>query len=119
MRSDKKAMMIELITSWIIKAFSAFAPKWEPAELGTARMGRQTGIIQSFLLQNFFPTSENFFSFLPLPTDYCILPTASLGASAQTQAFVRATPGSARAGIGFVRAVPGSARGSQASARIA
>jgi hypothetical protein len=81
MRSDKTAMMIELITSWILTTFSAFAPKWELAELGTAFRGSKIELLQGFPLQNFSPTSENFFSFLPclprwkagLSTAYCVL----------------------------------------------
>ena len=57
-----------MLTFWIITAFSVVAPKWELAELGTAWMGRQIRLFDSLPLDKFSPTSELFFSFLPLPT---------------------------------------------------
>jgi hypothetical protein len=66
-----------VLTGRILMAFSAFAPKWEPAKMGTAWRGRLFRLFDSLPLDKFSPTSEIFFSFLPLPTDYCILPTAS------------------------------------------
>jgi hypothetical protein len=107
--------LIELITSWIITAFSAFAPKMQGGWMGTALSGSNSRAFPSY----FLPNPRNFFSFLPRPTTCDLRPTASLGAGAKTQAFVRAPPGSARAGIGFVRAAPGSVRVSPVSVRIA
>jgi hypothetical protein len=68
-------MMIELITNWIVTAFSSFTPKWEPAKMGAALPGFQTELFQSLPLQNFSPTSENSFLFPPylLPAIYYLL----------------------------------------------
>jgi hypothetical protein len=69
-----------MLTGWILMAFSDLAPKGELAELGTAGMRRQIGLFMGFPLQNFPPTSENSFLFLPylprwkagLSTIYCV-----------------------------------------------
>jgi hypothetical protein len=119
MRSDKTAMMIELLTGLIIKAFSAFAPKITGCRMGAAFRARGIGPIQPAPLDNLSPTSELFFSFLPRPTTCDLRPTVLPGAGAKTQAFVRAAPGSARAGIGSARAAQGSARVSPVSVRVA
>jgi hypothetical protein len=71
--------LIEMITGWILTAFSAFVPKNEGCRMGTAFSGRGIEPIQPLLLNNFSPTSENISSFLALPTAYCILPTAFFG----------------------------------------
>ena len=99
--------LIEILTGWILKVFSAFAPKRQGCRMETAFRGRGIGPIQPPQLTKFSPTSEIFFSFLPLPTACCLLPTALLGAGAKTQAFVRATPGSARVSPVSVRIAQG------------
>jgi len=118
--------MIELITRWIIKAFIGIAPfvAWFP--MGTPLFHLPNRHLFWLVLDDFFPTSENFFSFSPLPTDYCLLHTASLGLFPKSrgivriaQGFVRTGIGSVRAGIGSARVAPGSARAAQGSVRIA
>jgi hypothetical protein len=69
--------IIEMLTGWIITVFSFFAPQWELAKMGAAWRGRPFRLFDSLPLDKFSPTSEFFFSFLPLPTAYCLLPTAS------------------------------------------
>jgi hypothetical protein len=76
MRSDKTAMMIELITSWIITVFSIFAPKWEPAKMGAALPGFQTELFSSFPLQNFLQPLKIYFFFILYPLSF-LLSTAS------------------------------------------
>jgi hypothetical protein len=73
MREAKEVFLI--LTGWILMDFSAFAPKWAPAELGTANWSLKTELFQGLSLQNFLPTSENSFLFLPdlLPTIYYLL----------------------------------------------
>jgi hypothetical protein len=50
--------LIEILTGWILTAFSAFAPKWELAKMGTAWMGRLFRLFDSLPLDKFSPTSE-------------------------------------------------------------
>jgi hypothetical protein len=52
--------LIELITSWILIAFSAIAPIGTGARMGTVIMGTKAALFQP----TFFPTSEFFSSFL-------------------------------------------------------
>jgi hypothetical protein len=72
--------MIDHLTTWILKAFSAFAPKRAGGRTGAAFFERRIGPIQPLPLYNFSPTSENFFSFLPRPATCDLRPTAFLGA---------------------------------------
>ena len=78
--SDGSKMLIEILTSWILKAFLGFVPKWTGGRMETAWMSALFRPGYSLPLNKFSPTSENFFSFSSLTTDYCILPTAYLGA---------------------------------------
>ena len=116
--SDNLRIAIKILTAWILKAFSAIVPMGTGARMGTASMGLLFRPGYSLPLYNFSPTSENFFSFSSLPTDYCILPTATLGAFPKMRPPVRIAPGSARAGIGSARVAPGSVRVSPVSVRV-
>ena len=62
---DEWKIRIKLLTSWIIMAFSAIAPKWTGARMGAAFLDRQIRPIQPLPLNDFSPTSENLFLFLP------------------------------------------------------
>jgi len=115
---DELMIKIEFITSLILMAFLSFVPKMTRCVMGTALSRPQIQLFRRPPLNKFSPTSEYFSSFSPLPPVYCLLSSASLGAGAKTQAFVRVAPGSARAGIGSARAAPGSVRIAQVSARI-
>jgi hypothetical protein len=80
-------MMLEMqkilliLTAWIINVFLGFAPEWHPLETGAAEIGANFGLFLRLPLNKISLTSEIFFLFLPLPTDYCILPTALFGAT--------------------------------------
>ena len=85
-------IVIASLTSWILTVFSIFVPWWHRAEVGTARRlskGPQFRLDYNLTPRNFFPTSENSFSFLPRPTTYDLLPTPHLGAFPKTDTFVR------------------------------
>ena len=72
--------MIEFITSWFLKAFSAFAPKKAGHRTGAAQIGGKSPAFQS----DFFPNLRNFLLFSSptydlQPTTYCLsLPEAHL-----------------------------------------
>jgi hypothetical protein len=66
---DEMKVWKDLITSWILTAFSAFVPKRAGGRMGTAWMGLIAGLFDSL----FSPTSKYFFSFSSLPTVCCLL----------------------------------------------
>jgi len=71
--SDGLKSWIKLLTSWILTAFSAIAPKWTGARMGTVSMGAMAGVFNP----SFSPTSEKFFFFSSLYPLYFILQSAS------------------------------------------
>jgi hypothetical protein len=78
--SDELKIRIKMLTSWIVMAFSANAPKGTGARMGAAFLDRQIRPIHPLPLHKFSPTSENFFPFLPdlrLATYHLLLPRAS------------------------------------------
>ena len=87
MRSDKTAMMIELLTGLIIKAFSVFAPKRAGCRMGTGQMGAIAGLFHP----TFFPTSENFSSFFTFIL-YTLSAKISGATRPKSQAYSQGTP---------------------------
>ena len=79
--SDEWKSIIELITGWILRVFSAIAPKMIGRRMGTAQMGAFDGLFQP----TFFPTSEFFSSFLTF-----ILYTLSFNPRLSTRPFFEA-----------------------------
>jgi len=79
--SDELMIEIEILTSWILSAFLSFVPNWDLLNSGPPETGTKPGAFFRLPLDTFSPTSELFFHFLTLPTYYCILPTAILGAA--------------------------------------
>jgi len=74
--SDELMILIELLTVWILKAFSFFVPKGTGGRMGTVQMGTMPGLFPP----TFFLTSENIFFFLPF-----ILYTLSFSPSPPTR----------------------------------
>ena len=101
--SDGLKSWIELLTSWILTAFSIFVPKRTVGRMGTVFFERRIETIQPLPLNKFSPTSENFFSFPPLPTACCLLPTAFWAPLPKTQCLVRARQPLVRSWQCFVR----------------
>jgi len=68
---EKWKSLIESLTSWILKAFSAIVPMRTVGRMGTIQMGAMAGLFHP----TFFPTSEIFLLFFPClpPTAYCLL----------------------------------------------
>jgi len=82
--SDGLRRMIELITSWIVKAFLGFVPNWDPLKSGQAKTGTKAQAFASA----FFPNLRKILSFSSLTTDYRLLTTASSPLSRKTPTFV-------------------------------
>jgi len=78
--SDELMIKIEILTAWILMAFLGFVPNWDPLKSGPPKTGAKPGAFFRLALNTFWPTSELFFHFLTLPTDYPILHTPLLGA---------------------------------------
>ena len=79
--SDEWKMAIELITGWILRVFSAIAPKMRGYRMGTGQMGAFADLFHP----TFFPTSEYFSSFFTL-----ILFTLSFNPCLSTRPFFEA-----------------------------
>jgi len=94
--SEEWKTMIELITGWILKAFSAFAPKMMGCRMGTAQMGAIAWLFQP----TFFPTSEFFSSFLTF-----ILYTLSFNPHLSTRSFFEAYLSLTRAYLSLIKAI--------------
>jgi len=86
----------ELITGWILKVFSAIAPKWKGARMGTGQRGAFAGLFQP----TFFPTSEYFSSFLTF-----ILYTLSFNPHLSTRSFFEAYLSLNRAYLSLIKAI--------------
>jgi len=72
--------MIELVTTWILKAFLSFVPKMHPPEMGTAKIGAKLGL---FLRPPHDQNSLSLYNFSKIllgsrltatmkPTAYCV-----------------------------------------------
>jgi len=74
--SDGWEIMIDLVTSWILTAFSAFVPKITGCRMGTAPNGDKGQALPA----DFFPNLRIFSSFFPclLPAVYCLLLLSNL-----------------------------------------
>ena len=79
--SDEWKILIELITGWILRVFSAIAPKMMGRRMGTAPMGAFAGLFHP----TFSLTSEYFSSFLTF-----ILYTLSFNPRLSTRSFFEA-----------------------------
>jgi len=71
--SDELKILIELLTRWILMAFSSFVPKITGCRMGTGQLGDKGRAFPSRFSSNF----RKILTFFPLPTAYCLLPTAS------------------------------------------
>ena len=65
MRSDKTAMMIELITNWIVTAFSSFNPNGNRPKWGQPFQAFKPSFFQASLYQIFLQPLKILFFFLP------------------------------------------------------
>jgi len=70
--SDEWMILIEILTSWILMAFSAIAPIGTGARMGTGLNGGKGRAFPS----DFFPNLRIFFFFFPRPTTCDLRPAA-------------------------------------------
>ena len=73
--NDEGKSRIKMLTRWILKAFSSFAPKWHCLETGAAETGANFCLFLRPLLHNFFQLLKFLLFFLPclLPAVYYLL----------------------------------------------
>jgi len=117
--SDERKAKSKMLIRWILKVFSGLVPEMAWLPMGTPLFHLPNRPLSRLRLDDFYPTSETFYFFLPRPPTCDLRPTASFALFPKAHGIAPIPQGIVRADVGFARTGIGSARVTQVSARVA